>query len=173
MSLALQVLKELWDTSLPYKGIRVNLFGVPKFKNKSDATIRATLSYIKGEGLVENLNNQWHITQKGRKFAQKKFDSLKNFQSSFKKDSPKNLIVMFDIPENRRGERDWFRWHLKKFNYVMIQKSVWVGPSPLPLAFTDYVEKIKLKSALKMFKLAKPYKPGAYNVNTSHDREVY
>ena len=64
---------------------------------------------------------------------------------------------MFDILETRKAEREWFRWHLKKFNYVMIQKSVWVGPSPLPKEFMDYIEKIKLKSAIKTFKLAKAY----------------
>ena len=29
----------------------------------------------------------------------------------------------------------------KKFHYVMIQKSVWRGPSPLPKEFLDYIKK--------------------------------
>ena len=45
----------------------------------------------------------------------------------------------------------------KKFNYEMIQKSVWVGPSPLPKEFMDYVSKIKLKESIKTFKLTKSY----------------
>jgi hypothetical protein len=39
----------------------------------------------------------------------------------------------------------------------MIQKSVWVGPSPLPKDFLEYVKSIKLLGQLKAFKLAKPY----------------
>jgi hypothetical protein len=39
----------------------------------------------------------------------------------------------------------------------MIQKSVWVGPSPLPKEFMDYVKEIGLKDNLKTFKLAKSY----------------
>jgi hypothetical protein len=39
----------------------------------------------------------------------------------------------------------------------MIQKSVWVGPSPLPKEFLEYIEKIKIKDGLKIFKLAKGY----------------
>jgi hypothetical protein len=39
----------------------------------------------------------------------------------------------------------------------MIQKSVWVGPSPLPKDFLDYVKSIGLLNQLKTLKLAKPY----------------
>ena len=64
---------------------------------------------------------------------------------------------MYDIPHEKKKERDWFRRHLKKFNYIMIQKSVWIGPSPLSKDFLDYVESIGLKEKLKTFKLAKPF----------------
>ena len=71
--------------------------------------------------------------------------------------APKNLIVTYDIPVNRRKERDWFRRHLQKFEYVMIQKSVWVGPSPLPKDFLDYVKSLGLLKRLNILKLAEPY----------------
>lgn len=64
---------------------------------------------------------------------------------------------MFDIPEPKKAEREWFRFHLKKFNYEMIQRSVWVGPSPLPKEFLDYLKEIKLTEYVKTFKLDKPY----------------
>ena len=81
-----------------------------------------------------------------------------SFLSPFKKDAPKNLIVMYDIPHNLKKERDWFRRQLIKFEYIMIQKSVWVGPSPLPKDFLDYLKEIKIGDNFKTFKLAKPYK---------------
>ncbi len=46
---------------------------------------------------------------------------------------------------------------LKKFGYIMIQKSVWVGPSPLPKEFKDYMKEIKLDKCIKTFKLEKSY----------------
>jgi len=64
---------------------------------------------------------------------------------------------MFDISESKKAEREWFRWNLKKFNFIMIQKSVWVGPSPLPKEFLNYIKKIGLKESIRTFKLAKPY----------------
>src|ERR1035437_10771944 len=97
-----------------YKGIEINALGIPTFLLGDDKRIKI----------------------EGRK---KKFYNT-SFASPFKKDSPKNLLVMCDVPTEKKKERDWFRRHLKKFNYIMIQQSVWVGPSPLPKDFIKYVK---------------------------------
>ena len=82
---------------------------------------------------------------------------LRSFISDFKKDLPKNLLLIYDIPEGRKKERDWFRRQLKNFDFVMIQRSVWVGPSPLPKDFLDYLKRIGLQKEFKTFKLTKSY----------------
>lgn len=115
-----------------YKGMRVNAFGLP-------------------------------VLNKEQKHDRKKYLNRKrnfyniNFISPFKGVSPKNLIVMYDIPHEMKKERDWFRRQLIKFEYIMIQKSVWVGPSPLPREFLDYLKKIKIGDKFRTFKLAKPF----------------
>ncbi|MFH1200737.1 MAG: CRISPR-associated endonuclease Cas2 [bacterium] len=114
-----------------YKGMRVNAFGLPIFTK--DKRIRT-----KTEG-------------------RKKAFYYTNFSSPFSKGSSKNLIVMYDIPHLQKKERDWFRRQLVKFGYIMIQKSVWVGPSPLPADFLDYLKEIKIGDNFKTFKLAKSY----------------
>ncbi|HEV7424259.1 MAG TPA: CRISPR-associated endonuclease Cas2 [Candidatus Paceibacterota bacterium] len=114
-----------------YKGIKVNAFGLP----------------------VSGKHNQHRIKQKNRK---RNFYH-KAFLSPFKKDSSKNLIVMYDVTEEKKKERDWFRRQLKNFDYIMIQRSVWVGPSPLPKEFLNYVKEVGLQDHLKTFKLAKAY----------------
>ena len=113
-----------------YKGVRVNAFGLPILNDKKN-----------------------RIKRDHRK---RKFYYI-TFRSTFKENSPKNLIVMYDIPHDKSRERDWFRRQLKNFDYVMIQKSVWVGPSPLPNDFLDYVKLVGLKGQLRTFKLSKPY----------------
>jgi CRISPR-associated endonuclease Cas2 len=158
MTLIYEILDAINKTSLSYKGIQVNIFGIPKFKRKSHRSMQSMLSYVKRTGLITQGDKGWHLTPAGKKYMQRKEDSLQQFEHNFTKETPKNLIVMFDIPETQKAEREWFRWHLKKFNYKMIQKSVWVGPSPLPKEFMDYIEKIKLKNSIKTFKLAKAYK---------------
>ncbi len=112
-----------------YKGVTVNSFGFPVFNpNKNE---------------VKKIN--------------KEYSQYSCFNFNLEETQPKNLIIMYDIPNDKRKERDWFRRHLKKLNYIMIQKSVWVGPSPLPKVFFDYVKSIGLLDQLKTFKLAKSY----------------
>lgn len=158
MSLVEKILTELNKSSFNYKGLSVNILGIPQFKKYPDASLRTTIWRMHEKCLIEKDLEGWYITPAGKNYIKKKADSLKEFTFILPKDAPKNLIVMYDIPEIQKAEREWFRWHLKKFNYQMIQRSVWVGPSPLPKEFMNYVEKIKLKSTIKTFKLAKPYK---------------
>ena len=156
MTLIFNILKELSEKSFNYKGSRVNFLGLPKFKKYSPNSLRATMSYLIKAGFVEDCE-KLQITLKGKNYINKKIDSLKHFDFYFNKDIPKNLIVMFDVPESKKAEREWLRWHLKKFSYLMIQKSVWVGPSPLPKDFLDYIKNIGLQENVKTFKLAKGY----------------
>lgn len=154
----MEILEEISNTSLSYKGVRTNLFGIPKFKKYSQNSLSGTLSYIHKSGLVEKNENSFILTVKGREYIKRKIDSLKEFNFGFDKNKPRDLIVMFDIPESKKAIREWLRWHLKKFNFVMIQKSVWVGPSPLPKEFLNYLEKIKIRNCFKTFKLARGYR---------------
>jgi len=157
MALVEEILKELWDASLHSKGGRVNLFGIPKFNKKSFGSMRTTIYRLRKQNLIEKQGSGWFLTPAGRKYTRKKLNSLREFFSSSQKENNRNLIVMFDISESKKAEREWFRWNLKKFNFIMIQKSVWVGPSPLPKEFLNYIKKIGLKESIRTFKLAKPY----------------
>ena len=114
-----------------YKGMRVNVFGLPISKNDKKDRIKKT----------NRKRKFYHIA----------------FSSPFVENSPRNLILMYDVVEEKKKERDWFRRQLKNFGYIMIQRSVWVGPSPLSKEFLDYVKAIGLQKHLKTFKLAKPY----------------
>lgn len=115
-----------------YKGMRVNAFGLPLLNSEPK---RDRKKYV----------------NRKRKFY------YAAFSSPFTKESPKNLILMYDVVEEKKKERDWFRRQLINFGYTMIQRSVWVGPSPLPKEFLGYVKGIGLQSHLKTFKLAKVY----------------
>ena len=116
---------------LRYKGMPVNMFGLPD------------ISYYR---------NKKNVPQKVPKRQY-----LKSFAVDFKKNGYKNLLIIYDIPEAKKKERDWFRRQLINFSFIMIQRSVWVGPSPLPADFLAYVKDIGLKKEFKTFKLAKPY----------------
>ena len=160
MSIVDEILENLWNTEIKYKGIGVNIFGIPRFNKYSPKSLRATIDRLQRKGIIEREVSGIVLSKYGKKYVKRKIDSLKQFDKPENLSKNKDLILMFDIPTERKGEREWLRWHLKKFNYVMIQKSVWVGPSPLPKDFKEYLDKIKLNKCIKTFKLAK-----AYNLN--------
>ncbi|MCX6752945.1 MAG: CRISPR-associated endonuclease Cas2 [Candidatus Nomurabacteria bacterium] len=115
-----------------YKGVSVNIFGLP------------------------NLDNSKKENTESKKIPKRIY--LDSFTADFKENAPKNLILMYDIPDNMKKHRDWFRRQLKSFGFIMVQKSVWVGPSPLPKDFLEYLKEIKIGDKFKTFKLAKAYK---------------
>ncbi len=124
---------------LKYKGIEVNVFGIPTFLLDKNENIKSKTP--------------------GRKYYQ-----YRCFEFNYKVNSPRNLVVMYDFPKDKIKERNWFRRHLQKFDYIMIQKSVWVGPSPLPKDFLNYVKSIGLLNQIVTLKLNKPYLKGDSNI---------
>lgn len=157
MSIAKEILEELWNTEIRYKGMCVNIFGIPRFKKYSPRSIRTTVDRLKRKDIIEKQLAGIILSKRGKEYVRRKIDSLKQFDKPENISKDKNFLIMFDVPTARKPEREWLRWHLKKFDYLMIQKSVWVGPSPLPIEFKKYLEEIKLNKCIKTFKLAKSY----------------
>ncbi len=150
---------EILNTKTGYhKGVAVNILGLPVFSNKNKKSVRNAYYSLCKEGLIYTEDKNLILTNKGRLYLKNKVLRENNFNFSFENNAPKDLLVIYDIPEDKKPEREWFRRHLIKFGYIMIQRSVWVGPSPLPRDFLDYIYKIGLKDNLKTFKLEKGYK---------------
>jgi len=162
MSLVMEILEGLWNTHLYYKGVRVNLLGVPMLWKHEDRdrknSLKSTMFRLRKNGFIEIKSGKWILTKVGKEYFENKRKLSIKFASPFILNAPKNLLLMFDIPESRKAERNWLRWHLKEFQYFMIQKSVWVGPSPLPKKFGIHLKKIGLYNYIKTFKLAGSYR---------------
>lgn len=60
-------------------------------------------------------------------------------------------IVMLDIPEARKQEREALRYLLKKAGFVAIKNSVWVSPHPLEHLFTGIKADLGLSTELMVF----------------------
>jgi len=157
MSIEDKILKLLFEPTHRYKGMPVSMFGIPAIFPYKKQSINNAIYKLNKSGYLLKQNDYISLLPRGRKYVENKKVRLVIFDSPYKKELSKNLIVMFDIPEVKKAEREWFRFHLRQFGYEMIQKSVWVGPAPLPKDFLDYVKEIKLRECIKTFKLAKPY----------------
>lgn len=46
-------------------------------------------------------------------------------------------IIILDIPENRKSEREALRYLLKKANFICIKNTVWISPYPYEHLFTN------------------------------------
>ncbi len=155
MSIKRKLFDLLLEPHLRYKGMTVSMFGLPAFNRYERDSLYSELSRLMKSKYVVRDGETWKLTEKGELYARSIGQT--GFTHSLTKQQSKNLILMFDIPESRRKERNSLRKYLRNFHYVMIQKSVWVGPSPLPKEFLEYLNKTKLKNSIKTFKLAKGY----------------
>jgi DNA-binding transcriptional regulator PaaX len=124
-----------------------------RIKRYKKQAVTTALSRMKKKGWIEGGNNEWKITKDGIRVikAKYRFDLL---PSPFTKSDQKKTIVAFDIPETHRREREWLRNQLKTYHYVMIQKSLWQGPGPLPEEFTKHTKELQIDTCIKKFTLA-------------------
>lgn len=163
MSIEREILKYLKTQKgkrrLNYKGVRVGFLGLPDFKYYKYQSMVNRLTELNNKGYVKKSKmGDYFIIYKGEEFLNKKEKVLfKRFSTERSDKDPKDLMVIYDITEERKSEREWFRRQLRSFHFIMIQRSVWVGPSPLPASFLEYVKSIKLSDHFKTFKLAKGY----------------
>lgn len=60
-------------------------------------------------------------------------------------------IVMVDIPESRKSERDAIRYILKKAQFVQIKSSVWISPFPMEHMMIGMKDDLNLHDELMIF----------------------
>ncbi len=158
MSISEEILKTLNTPVYHCKGIPVNIIGLPIFKKYKKQSVRNSFSKLQAKNFIRYEGAYVKITEGGKKFLKKRSVFLPTFESKTNKKSKKDLLLLFDIEEKRKAEREWLRRQLVRFGYEMIQKSVWVGPYPLPSDFIDYLKKIKINQSIKTFRLSGDYK---------------
>lgn len=57
-------------------------------------------------------------------------------------------IIILDIPENRKNERESLRYLLKKANFVCVKNTVWISPLPYENLFTNIKNDLGLSTEL-------------------------
>ncbi len=105
-------------------------------KEKRKKRFSRFLNYLKRKNYIKikNLEKKKAIflTQKGEEKALKaKLKVLEEEFSNLKLKKRKDgrlLMVIFDIPESKRGRRDALRQGLICLGYTFFQKSVWISP---------------------------------------------
>ena len=142
----MSLVKEILRTTakhypLGYKGLYEHLYGETVYGKKlNKRSLSAIVSRMKKNGLLKTKGNGLMLTESGKNRLEKDTGAMKKFAGDesyvVNKNTKKNLIIVFDIPERKRLYREWLRIELVGFGYTMIQKSVWFGP-PLPEEFIE------------------------------------
>ena len=96
-----------------------------ELKNLKENSARIILWRLEKKGLVAKKQKYYQLTNLGLKVVKKIQKVIEQPWDG------KWRIVMFDIPEKRRTERNWLRFQLVAFDYKPLQKSVFIGQKPL------------------------------------------
>lgn len=116
-------------------------------RTPSRPTISALLSKLQKEGLVKRTGSRrfshWRITAGGKRLLGKYRKTIASSAAPpvFSEDESDGTvrIVTFDIPERERKKRDVLRECLKMIGFRQLQKSVWMGSTPLPEDLLAYL----------------------------------
>ncbi|MFH1346912.1 MAG: hypothetical protein ABIH10_01535 [Spirochaetota bacterium] len=115
-----------------------------ELKNLKKESARTILWRLQKKGLVDKKKTGYKITTLGLR-------AVKNFQEKEKVQwDGKWRIVMFDIPEKNRDGRNWLRWQLISLEYKPIQKSVFMGKSPLAEDLYEEILFRKLNNCVRL-----------------------
>ena len=103
------------------------------FKRYPQKRVSNTFTRLRREGLIEIQRNNHQIYIKLTPEGKKKAGIYQINSISIKK--PKQCdgkwrLVIFDISELKRTQREAFRGKLKDLGFIVIQKSVWIYPFP-------------------------------------------
>jgi phenylacetic acid degradation operon negative regulatory protein len=60
-------------------------------------------------------------------------------------------IVLLDLPETRKDEREALRYLLKKAGFICLKNSVWISPFPYEHLFTNIKKDFGLTTELMIF----------------------
>jgi len=113
MSITKEILKELWNTELNYKGMRINIFGIPRFKQYSPRNIRTTIDRLKRKGIIEKELAGIVLSKYGKEYVGRKTNSLKQFSK------PENISKDKNI--NHPNRTSW-----KSINWTELSKSKYI-----------------------------------------------
>lgn len=106
----------------------IRLFGgYGKPKSRSEYSLKRSLDSLTIRGLIRHEKGKIVLTSQGKNIAR-----VAIYRQQFvvnRKSWDKNWrLIMFDIPEKLKQERGHFRQLLIEFDFVQIQKSVYVSP---------------------------------------------
>ncbi len=136
----------------PWEVIREGQKVAKELINK--AYLRKSIKKLQKYGIVEEKSGVLEFTKKGVNLA-KRIMGYKNVLD--KKWDGKYRIVIFDIPEKQRKDRNWLRGELYFLKYKQLQKSVFISKFPLTPEIIKEIKKREIDKGVNYILAEKIY----------------
>ena len=133
-----QVLNVLFPPGLPYTKLARAIIGL-----SLTAVSRTTVRLLIERGYIIPDKYGYRITPVGKKFSSALISWYVD-RSPSRWDGRWRMVI-FDIPETRKSERDYLRHLLLSYGFRKLQASVWASPYKVPREFNDKLWDMKLK----------------------------
>ncbi len=112
----------------------------PEYQRGEKYAITRSIKGLEEAGLIEHISSGQNFYARLTKEGKKKAVSIKL-------DSTDSLVsttwdgfwrvILLDIPENRKAERESLRYLLKKAGFICLKNSAWISPYPFEHMFTN------------------------------------
>ncbi len=125
---------------------------LPKKPLKTEVyAINRSIKNLADTGLIERLeggqSEYARLTAKGRiKASSQKLDTSSSLVNPAW--DGKWRLILIDLPEDRKAEREALRYLLKKAGFIMLKNSVWASPYPFEFMFENIKKDFGLTSEL-------------------------
>ena len=133
------------------KGLKGTILSEKEPINKADYAITRSIKTLISDGLVECFNSErgqyFRLTTEGKH----KLNNI-NLEGESTLVSTKWdgfwRIILLDLPEERKSEREALRYLLKKAGFVCMKNSVWISMYPFENLFTNIKKDLGLSTEL-------------------------
>jgi CRISPR-associated endonuclease Cas2 len=116
---------------------------------------RTAVYRLRHQGLIDIANNNGQKFLRLTRDGQLKVLVLKAVSIDRRKWDGKWRLVVFDIPEKARQERNQLRQLLKNNQFHKLQASVFISPFPLNLKAIEYLKETKLIDFIRILRVDK------------------
>lgn len=116
--------------------------------DEEEAGVKESINDLEEVGAIEKKDDLIKITGKGKRRLPRIKEKL-NYRLPYWLGSWTMLI--FDIPETDKKKRDQLRYRLKKYNFGMIQSSIWISPHDMPEDLRSFIKERDLNKRVKTF----------------------
>jgi len=144
----LKILGEKTAISLPELAKRVN---VEECQQNSKYAITRSLKGLREAGLIEQIPSSQSEYARLTKEGRKKMHSLElESDMTLVNTSWDGLwrIILLDLPEQRKSERESLRYLLKKAGFVCLKNSAWISPYPYEHLFANIKKDLGLTTEM-------------------------